>query len=283
MGSVPTFTDSHGVVIHYDEYPVPNPRAVVQLAHGIGEHAGRYAHVAKALNDAGYAVYANDHRGHGRTGLAQWADDISKLGGLGPGGLRATVEDLREFGQLLRAKHPSTPLVLLAHSWGSLMAQRLLNEHPEDYDAVVLSGTAYRMPGWMRAGDLNAKHKHLGTTGREWLSRDEAVHRAFNDDPLTFDADVLGKFGLADTLRLLGRPARNLAHDVPLLIIGGSDDSLGGARSIERLARAYRTRSGLSDVTAIVYPEARHEVFNELNKDEVLADLVSWLARVTSR
>jgi alpha-beta hydrolase superfamily lysophospholipase len=103
------------------------------------------------------------------------------------------------------------------------------------------------------------------------------VHRAFTDDPLTFFADPAKKFGIPDGLRLLGRPARNLAVDVPVLILIGSEDPLGGEKSIELLAGAYAKRSGLTDVKAIVYPEARHEVFNELNKDEVIADLIEWL------
>ncbi|MFC4244139.1 alpha/beta hydrolase [Gryllotalpicola reticulitermitis] len=276
---MPTFTDDYGVVVTYYEFPVRDPRAVVQLAHGIGEHAARYAHVARALNDAGYAVFADDHRGHGATGLAQWGEDAKLLGKLGPGGLRATIEDLRHLERLIREQHPGVPVVLLGHSWGSLMAQRLINEHAADYDGVVLTGTAYRVIGSMRAGNLNAHHKHLGTTGREWLSRDLAVQTGFNDDPLTFDADVLGKFGLMDALRLLGRPARNLERDVPLLIMAGSDDSLGGEKSVVKLANAYRARSGLSDVTVHVYTDARHELFNETNRDEVLADLVTWLRK----
>lgn len=277
---MPTFTDAQGVVVTYYEFPLPDgqrPKAIVQLAHGIGEHAGRYTHVAAALNAAGYAVYADDHRGHGQTGLGQWGGDVTQLGRLGPGGLRATIEDLRQLAGILRHRHPSIPLVLLGHSWGSLMAQRLINEHADEFDAVVLTGTAYRMMGSMRAGNLNARHKKLGTTGREWLSRDVAVHTAFNDDPLTFDADVLGKFGIVDAMRLLGRPAKHLGRDVPLLIQVGSDDSLGGPKSVVKLAKAYRARSGLSDVTVQVYPDARHEVFNETNKEEVLADLVAWL------
>lgn len=283
MPTTSTFTDDQGVVVTYYEYALPDgqvPRGVVQLAHGIGEHAGRYAHVARALNAAGYAVFADDHRGHGQTGLAQWGGDVTQLGRLGPGGLRAAVADLRQLGRIIRARHPHAPVVLLGHSWGSLMAQLLINEHAADYDAVVLTGTAYRMPGSMRAGDLNARHKHLGTTGHEWLSRDVAVHTAFDDDPLNFSAETVKKFGIIDAMRLLGRPARNLERDVPLLIQIGSDDPLGGEKSVVKLANAYRTRSGLSDVTVHIYTDARHEVFNETNKEEVLADLVSWLARV---
>ena len=280
MPTTSTFADDQGVVVTYYEYALPEaqvPKGVVQLAHGLGEHAGRYAHVAQALNDAGYAVFADDHRGHGQTGLAQWGGDVAQLGKLGPGGLRATIADLRRLGRIIRAKHPSVPVILLGHSWGSLMAQMLINRHAADYDAVVLTGTAYRMLGSMRSGDLNALHKNLGTTGHEWLSRDPAVQTAFGEDPLNFSAETISKFGIVDAMRLLGRPARNLERDVPLLIQIGSDDSLGGEKSVVKLANAYRTRSGLSDVTVHIYTNARHEVFNELNKEEVLADLVAWL------
>jgi len=97
------------------------------------------------------------------------------------------------------------------------------------------------------------------------------------DDPLTFDAEVLKLFGVADGLRLYGRPAKNLERDIPLLILIGSNDSLGGEDSVERLADAYIRRSKLSDVVAVIYPDARHEMFNEINRDEVNADLVAWL------
>ncbi|WP_210480064.1 alpha/beta hydrolase [Naasia sp. SYSU D00948] len=274
---MPEYTDDYGVVISYYEWLVESPRAVIQLLHGLGEHAMRYESLVRQLNAAGYSVVADDHRGHGRTGLAQWNGDRSKLGRLGPGGLRATIEAVHRLSRRIREEHPGVPLVLLGHSWGSLIAQILLNRHPRDYDAVVLTGTAYRAVGWMNSGDLNRRHRHLGTTGAEWLSRDTAIAEAFYADPLNFSARTVKLFGVPDALRLLGRPARNLPPDLPLLILVGSDDPLGGARSVERLATSYVTRSGLRDVEAIVYDEARHEVFNETNRDEVVADLLAWL------
>jgi alpha-beta hydrolase superfamily lysophospholipase len=278
---VPEYTDDYGVVITYYEWLVEKPRAVVQLLHGIGEHARRYEKLVGDLNDAGYSVVADDHRGHGQTGLTQHDGDRSKLGRLGPGGLRATIAAVHQLSGMLRARFPEVPLVLLGHSWGSLIAQILVNSHASDYDAVVLTGTAYRWAGSMNGGDLNKRHKHLGTTGAEWLSRDTAISDAFYGDPLNFSADVLKLFGVADGLRLFGRPARNLPPELPILILVGSDDSLGGARSAERLAESYVRRSGLTDVEAIVYDDARHEVLNETNRDEVVADLLAWLdARV---
>ncbi len=272
-----TFTDPQGVRIHWYSWRAPKPKAVIQLAHGLGDHALRYEQTANDLVAAGYSVYANDHRGHGATGMEQWGGDTSKLGKLGPGGFRATVADELQFTGIVKAENPGVPIVLLGHSWGSIIAQEIINTHSADYDAAVLTGTAFRTFGDMNGGDLNAKHKHLGTTGNEWLSRDVSVHTAFRDDPLTFTATALKLFGLADGLRLLGTPAKNLARDIPLLMMIGSEDSLGGEKSIEKLASAYVTKSGLDDVKAIVYPGARHEVFNETNRDEVIADLVAWL------
>ncbi len=278
-----TFVDAQGVTIHYYTWKAAKPKAVLQLTHGLGDHALRYEQVAQDLVAAGYTVYADDHRGHGATGMQQYGGDAAKLGKLGPGGLRATVEDVRQFSRLIRSENPDLPLALLGHSWGSLMVQMILNEHADEYDVAVLTGTAYRTLTDMNGGNLNKQHKHLGTTGNEWLSRDPAVAQAFSDDPLTFYAAAIQLFGLPDGLRLLGKPTKHIAKDIPLLIMIGSEDTLGGEKSIEKLASAYATRSKLTDVEAIVYPGARHEIFNETNRDEVIADLVAWLdARLSS-
>jgi alpha-beta hydrolase superfamily lysophospholipase len=278
-----SFDDENGTRVYFDVYaPTPEgarPAAVVQLAHGVGEHAGRYRPLAEHLAANGYAVYADDHLGHGRTGLEQWDGDATKLGRLGPGGLRAAVRDVHAFTELIRAENPDLPLVYVGHSWGSLIGQMLLNRHSEEYDAAVLSGTAYRVLGSMNGGDLNKRHAHLGTTGAEWLSRDPAVAQAFVDDPLTTLTPLQKLFGMADAARLLGRPARNLPNDLPLLIQVGSEDPLGGPASARKLEHSYRTRSKLSDVTTIVYEGARHEIFNETNREEVFADLTAWLVQ----
>ena len=281
---MPEFIDAHGITNFYDVYQAESPRGVVQLAHGVGEHAGRYVALIEALVGAGYSVYADDHRGHGRTGMRQHGGDASKLGRLGPGGMRATVAALWQFTQLIRDENPDLPLVLFGHSWGSFLAQMLLNEHPEAYDAVVLSGTALRMPGSLNAGSLNAPWKGADATGLEWLSRDAAVGQAFHDDPLTTETPLLKLFGPLEAAKLFGRPRRNLGHDVPVLIMVGREDPVGGALSAHKLAKAYRERSGLGDVTTLVYPGARHEIFNELSQAETRADLLAWLqARFAER
>lgn len=271
-----SFVDAHGVEIHYSVWPALGPaRAVVQLEHGVGEYALRYSRLARRLAASGYTVYADDHRGHGRTGVGQYDGDLSKLGRLGPGGLRATIAAIEKFTALIREAHPGLPLVLLGHSWGSLMAQDIIDRNSERYDAVVLTGTAYRTPLRMNSGDLAKRHRVPGGTGHEWLSRDPAVWEDFAADPFTFDARVLALFGVVDALRLLGRP-KHLARDVPMRILIGSDDPLGGPKSVELLAAAYR-RAGLTEVSVRVYEGARHEVFNETNRDEVTDELVAWL------
>lgn len=272
-----SYVDAHGVTIYTYAWKVAKPKGIVQIVHGLGEHALRYETLAQELVGAGYSVYADDHRGHGKTGVEQHGGDVSKLGKLGVGGLRATIAAVRQFTGIIRAENPDVPLAIQGQSWGSLMVQIILNSHSADYDGAILTGTAYRTFRDMNSGDLNKRHKHLGTTGNEWLSRDPAVHQAFADDPLTFYAAAAKLFGLIDGSRLLGRPAKNFERDIPLLILIGSEDSLGGEASIAKLAKAYVERSGLTDVEAIVYPEARHEVFNETNRDEVVADFIAWL------
>jgi alpha-beta hydrolase superfamily lysophospholipase len=157
------------------------------------------------------------------------------------------------------------------------MAQMIINEHAADYDGLVLSGTAYRWPRYLNGGDLNKKHKHLGTTGVEWLSRDPAVAAAFVADPLCTTTPLAKLFGVREAARLFGRPAKGLPEGLPLLIQVGGDDSVGGERSALMLANAYVHRSGLRDIRLIVYPGARHEVYNETNRAEVMDDLVGWL------
>ncbi|MBP1240739.1 alpha-beta hydrolase superfamily lysophospholipase [Frigoribacterium sp. PvP120] len=275
------FVDAHGVTVHYYVWRAADPRGAVQIMHGVGEHALRYEEVAQHLVRAGWTVYADDHLGHGATGLGQHGGDHTKLGRLGPSGVRGAAEAVVQLTGIIRSEAPGLPVVALGHSWGSLMLQAIVDRQASLYDAVVLTGTAYRVPGSMNGGDLKARHAHLGSTGFEWLSRDPAVAEAMAADPLVVDAKVMQLFGWRDTLRLLGRPSKHLEHDVPVLIMVGDDDPLGGEESARRLADAYVDRSGLTDVELVVYQGARHEIFRETNRDEVLDDLTRWLdARV---
>jgi len=281
------FTDAHGVRIIYDVHAAfgvrdgDRPRGVVQLLHGVGEHAGRYGELISILTAAGFAVYADDHRGHGRTGMQQHQGDASKLGRPGPGGLRAAKDAVWRFTELIRAENPGVPLVLLGHSWGSLLAQMLVNEHPRAYDALVLSGSGLRTLFTLNSGNLNKQWDRPGANGAEWLSSDPAAQQEFLDDPLTTSESFQSLFGWADALRMSGKPRTGLADErgggLPILLLVGHDDALGGPRSVHLLADAYRTRSGFTDVTTLVYPNARHEIFRDVVKADVFADLVAWL------
>jgi alpha-beta hydrolase superfamily lysophospholipase len=276
-----SYTDAHGVEIFAYEWRAAEPVGVVQIAHGVGEHALRYDRFARTLVAAGFTVYADDHRGHGETGRAQHGGDLSLLGRLGPGGLRAAEAAILQLTGIVRERHPGLPLVMFGHSWGSLMTQRILNREPRVFDAVVLSGSAYRTPRFMESGDLNAHWKGPGPDGAEangfeWLSRDPETARAFIADPLCFAADIKRLFGLVDAMRLYGTPGPGLAADVPILIVSGGDDPLSRGDGLQRLAAAYRRR-GVRDVTVRVHPEARHELLNETNRDEAAAEIVTWI------
>lgn len=272
-----TFTDAEGVSIHYYVWQAKTAKAVVQIVHGVGEYATRYEELAQTLVAAGYTVYASDLRGHGQTGVGQYGDDLSRLGRLGPGGVKAMIAGLRHLSGIVHDEHPKLPLVLLGHSLGSILGQMILNDDARQYAAAVLSGTPYRTLLHMNGGDLSKRHRPKGGgVGTEWLSRDPEVWTKFANDPLTFDAKVAKLFGLREAIGLLGRP-KKIAHDLPLLIQIGSEDPLGGPKSVQLLAQAYRERGGLTDVEVKIYEGARHEVYNETNRAEVMADLVAWL------
>jgi alpha-beta hydrolase superfamily lysophospholipase len=275
---VRTFKDAHGVDITFFEWPVANPRAVIQLVHGLGEHARRYDELAAALNRAGYAVYASDHRGHGETGLAQVAaGHIKRLGNLGKGGMSAVFADELQLRDILETEHMGKPLVLLGHSWGSMIAQRLLDANSTMWQLAVLTGSTVLLPGILPSGGFNKRWDATPKkTGFEWLSRDRAVGEAFVADSKTFGDSAMTVFGFSETLKLLGLPKKTIYPNLPMLLMVGAEDPIGGERGIQLLTKSL-IRAGVKDVRAISYHGARHEVFNETNKLEVFADLLAWL------
>jgi alpha-beta hydrolase superfamily lysophospholipase len=274
-----SFHDKEGVEIFLYEWPAANPKAIVQIAHGLGEHARRYDLMAATLNRAGFSVYADDHRGHGQTGLKQIStNQTKKLGSVGAGGMEATFNQVAEFSKLIKSENPGRPLILIGHSWGSFIAQKIINKNSEIYDAVVLSGSALTMPGYLATGDFNKVWKRLpGSTGYEWLSRDVEIQKKFVADPLTFLAAAMQVFGIANSLKLFGKPSKNVRSDLPILVQVGEADPIGGEYSNKALVEAYRKNSGTKDIELFVYHDARHEIYNELNKDEIIADLIEWI------
>jgi alpha-beta hydrolase superfamily lysophospholipase len=259
------------------EWDVADPRGVVQVAHGLAEHSARYDRFARALNDAGYTVRATDHRGHG-------ASIAGTPGDFGVAGFEALIADVAAYGASVR---DDLPLFLFAHSMGSFAAQSVILSHSEQYAGVVLSGsTALDLlaAGMAQAAEpvgleaFNAGFEHR--TGYEWLSRDEAEVDRYVADPLCGfdlpDETVPALFGAAGTLA--DRTAlAGIRSGLPLLVVSGSEDPLAvGGQLVEVLGQRYRD-AGLVDVTVKLYDGARHEILNEINRDEVTSDVLAWL------
>jgi alpha-beta hydrolase superfamily lysophospholipase len=262
------------------------PLAAVQLTHGMGEHAQRYDHVARALNEDRFVVYAQDHRGHGASA------DPDAYGDLGEGGWNALVDDIGLLSAKIRADHPDLPLILLGHSMGSYAVQQYLLDHSADVDGAVLTGTA-AIDLLEPALDLdqpldltvfNAPFQPA-RTDYDWLSRDEAVVDAYIADPGSgFGIDVESAKAMFVGARRLADPAQVAAmrSDLPVYIaVGEADPVNGGLALLTPLTDRYQA-AGLTDVTVRVYPGARHEILNETNRDEVIAELNSWLDRVVT-
>ncbi len=283
--TIPSGTDDGTQLFVYRWSPEGEPTAIVQVAHGMGEHAARYRRFAEALTGAGFVVYADDHRGHGRTATAPEA-----YGQLGEGGWSALVDDLGTVGAFARSEHPGLPLVLFGHSMGSFAAQQYALDHSGDIDALVLSGTSacdvvVAQLDPEAETDLSAFNEPFPfRTGYEWLSRDEAEVDAYVADPACgfgLDATATGQMiaGLPQT----GDPQRlaGVRSDLPILVVSGSDDPLaGGGQLVELVGQRYRD-AGVQDVTVTVYPQARHEILNETNRDEVTDDVLAFAVRST--
>jgi len=260
-------------------------RAVVQISHGLGEHSARYARLAAALGAAGFDVYAHDHRGHGRS-----VGSPDEFGHFGPDGWNALVDDVVTVGGAIDARSGGAPRVLLGHSMGSFAVQQYLLDHSADIAAAVLTGTS-AIDAIFGALDADSSLDRMpgneafeGRTDFDWLSRDAAEVDLYIADPacgFSADSDALADMAAAATRAVEGDVLRSIRPDLPILLMSGSNDPLSGAMAlVELVAQRYRD-AGVLDVTVIGYQDARHEIFNETNRDEVTADLVDWLERNT--
>lgn len=279
-----TGRDGTAVVLHRWT-PTGPVRGVVVLAHGMGEYARRYDHLAATLNDAGFLVQGPDHRGHGET-----AGSVERLGDLGPGGWAGIVDDIHVIIERTHAELPDQPVVLLGHSMGSFVAQEYLLAHSDRITALALSGTgsvdplldALDLSGPVDLSAFNAPFAPA-RTDFDWLSRDEAQVDAYV-------ADEYCGFGLpGEDARKMFAAAAALADpanfagvrtSLPIYITVGDMDPVNGQLALVNLLAARLDAAGLTDVTLTVWPQARHEVFNETNRAEVEADLLAWLNRV---
>jgi alpha-beta hydrolase superfamily lysophospholipase len=264
--------------------PPGQPRAVVQITHGMGEHARRYEHVAQALNDAGYVVYAQDHRGHG-------ASVISEPGHLGDGGWPALVDDIGGLSARIRDSGPGLPLVLLGHSMGSFAVQQYLLRHSWEVDATVLTGTAVidllepalDLTGPLDLAMFNAPFAPA-RTDYDWLSRDEAIVDAYVADPLCgFGIDSGSTRQMFEGARALADPDQlaQIRPDLPVYIAAGELDPVNGGLTLLTPLADRLKQAGLTDVTVVTYPDARHEILNETNRAEIIGALIGWLDHVT--
>ena len=276
-------------------------KAVVHIAHGLAEHGARYEHVAQFLTDHGYAVYANDHRGHGRT--AQRPEELGHFADTN--GWQRIAKDLALMCAEEKQKYEGLPLILLGHSLGSLLAQQMAYEHGDLFDAIAMSGPNGKVSGLAKIGKLIARierlrlgkhgHSHLlnqlsfdafnqafapNRTAFDWLSRDARRVDQYVADPLCgFPASTQTWVDILDAIPEIactGNRAR-VRHDLPLYLFSGHRDPVNEFGSgLEALVLAYR-QAGVRSIRHKLYPDARHETFNETNRAEVLNDLLDWL------
>lgn len=267
-----SFDGVNGVRIVYDVWtPDTEPRGVVVLSHGLGEHARRYDHVAQRFGEAGLVTYALDHRGHGRSG-----------------GKRVMVRHMAEytgdFGSLLNtatAENPGLTRIVLGHSMGGGIVFAYGVDHPDDYDLMVLSGPAVAAQTGVNpikillgkvVGSLlpNLPIEDLDDTA---VTRDPEMLAAYRNDPLVHHGKIPA--GIGKALLLVGdtMPQRARALTAPLLVVHGAEDRLVPASGSERLVECV----GSTDVHLKVYPELYHEVFNEPERQRVLDDVTTWI------
>ncbi|WP_432705589.1 lysophospholipase [Actinoallomurus iriomotensis] len=246
------------------EWPAGSPRWVALLAHGYGEHIGRYEYVADTLLRHGAVVYGPDHLGHGKSGGERvLVHDFEEI-----------VADLHTVEEHARERHPGLPVVLIGHSMGGMIAARYAQHHGDGLAALVLSGPVLGPWGAITAL-LGVEEIPDDPIDTATLSRDPAVGEAYAADPLVWH----GPF----------KPTTVKAFDHCLSAIAGGG-RLGALPTLwvhgeaDELVPLRETRIGIEqirgdDLTEILYPDARHEVFNETNKDEVLADVTAFAAR----
>ena len=267
-----TFDGVGGVSIVYDVWTPDTPaRGVVILAHGYGEHARRYDHVARHFGEAGLATYALDHRGHGRAGGKRVR--VRNMG--------EYVCDYRTLVTTATAENPGVTRIVLGHSMGGGIAFAYGVQYPDEYDLMVLSGPAIAAhTGVSKAKALLGKavgsilpDLPIESIDADLVSRDPVVVADYKADPLVYRGKIPA--GIGKALLLVGEtmPKRAPGITAPLLVVHGEDDQLVAAEGSRRLVECV----GSKDCELKVYPELYHEVFNEPERDRVLDDVTSWI------
>ncbi|MGM9556892.1 MAG: lysophospholipase [Oscillospiraceae bacterium] len=278
------------------------PRAVVQLVHGIAEHIGRYDHFARYLAENGFIVAAEDHMGHG----GSIGEDGVK--GYFSGGWMTAVADVKLLCEHMKAEYPGLSYYILGHSMGSFLLRTYLYTYPGTINAAIISGTGWEPSAVIRAGLAACKLEQLRLgekrtspiltklmfgsynkpfapvrTKDDWICSDPAVVDAYTADPLCgFDATI----GLARDM-LTGIEMNEMRENLlkmdkllPLLFVSGGKDPVGGmSKGVLRCIDAFK-RAGMRKITIRIYPEGRHEMLNEVNRNEVYQDILNWLLQL---
>lgn len=293
---------SDGRLIHVWHWlPEGDPKALILIAHGMAEHGARYERFAMKLTAAGYAVWTPDHRGHGKTATE------TELGYLADkDGFRRVVDDLHELAVAASGEYPGLPLFLFGHSMGSFLAQYYIALYGQGLAGCVLSGTSGPMPApllmggklvaalgcafkgrrakaplanSMSFGSYNDAFKPV-RTAFDWLSRDEAEVDKYVADPLCGFICTYGFFhDLLEGLTYIHRPDTlgRIPRELPIFMASGAKDPVGGATgAVDALEGIYH-RLGIKDVGMKLYEGAHHEILNETNREEVMADIIAWL------
>ncbi len=251
----------------------PEPKAIALVCHGHAEHLGRYSHLVTALAARGYAVYGQDHRGHGRSSgpraLAMRFDDF--------------VDDFHYLSERARRDHPGLPVVLIGHSMGGLIAVRFALKHGDELAALVTSGAALVIDD-----GVSATAKRIGGVFSRIAPAAPLPRDGSGEDKLTYNPEISRQFGLDDRTHhgptrfrtahemvVAGEDARKRATGIrlPLLAMHGADDTLTYPRGTQIL----HERAASSDKALKLWPGMKHEIFNEAGRGEVFAYMLDWM------
>jgi|LGOV01.1.fsa_nt_gb alpha-beta hydrolase superfamily lysophospholipase len=292
---------SDGLNIHLHHWSPENPTKLMLLVHGAVEHAKRYDAFARALNEQGFVVIAPDHRGHGLTAIesgvfSHFGDDD---------GFLRSIQDLEEILNHIKTEYPNLPRAIFGHSLGSFMTRKLISLRGDEFQAAIISATSwgntFELKGglfltsvWSQFtdknkpnqtfndflwGTLNAKVKDRKGT-LDFISRDEKEVEKYEQDPLNGNTITI-EFGEQMSKAILmvreDEVFNNTPNNLNIYLASGTGDPLSNkGKDIEKIAKKY-TDSGKKNVTLKLYSDARHEILNEINKEEVMTDMIDWL------